>query len=60
MNDLLEIKDIKCNTCKHLDVNFSSDEAYCLAADGYEIILKKGQKCPKWCPLKKNIEKEET
>ena len=46
--------DIKCNACKNLDVNYASDEAYCSAAEGEEIILKSGQKRPKWCPLKKN------
>lgn len=44
---------INCRNCTHLDVNWTTDEMYCLVYEDREIILKKGQKCPKWCPLKK-------
>lgn len=41
---------IKCNTCEYCDVNTHSDEAYCEANDGEQIILHRGQCRPKWCP----------
>ena len=44
---------INCRNCTNLDVNWTTDEMYCLVYEDREIILKKGQKCPKWCPLKK-------
>ena len=43
---------INCINCTNLDVNWATDEMYCLVYEDREIILKKGQKCPKWCPLK--------
>ena len=43
---------IKCNACEYRDVNFNSDEAYCEAADGEQIILLRGQCRPRWCPRK--------
>ena len=44
---------IKCNTCKACDVNTNSDEAYCEANDGEQIILSRGQCRPSWCPKHK-------
>lgn len=41
---------IKCNTCEFCDVNTNSDEAYCEANDGEQIILYRGQCRPRWCP----------
>ena len=41
---------IKCNTCEYYDVNTNSDEAYCEANDGEQIILYRGQCRPRWCP----------
>ena len=41
---------IKCNTCEYCDVNTNSDEAYCEANDGEQIILYRGQRRPRWCP----------
>ena len=43
---------IKCNTCECCDVNTSSNEAYCEANDGEQIILLRGQCRPRWCPRK--------
>lgn len=40
----------KCNTCKDCWINTNSDEAYCEAADGEQIILRRGQSRPSWCP----------
>ena len=40
----------KCNTCKDCWVNTNSDEAYCEAADGEQIVLRRGQSRPSWCP----------
>ena len=41
---------IKCNDCEDCYVNTNSDEAYCEANDGEQIILHKGQCRPRWCP----------
>lgn len=43
---------IKCNTCEFCDVNTNSNETYCEANDGEQIILYRGQCRPKWCPLR--------
>lgn len=47
---------ISCKKCAHLDVNWETEETYCLVYEEREIFLKKSQKCPKWCPLKKKEE----
>lgn len=44
---------IKCRNCTNLDVNWATDEMYCLVYEDREIILKKGQRCPNWCPARK-------
>ena len=44
---------INCRKCTNLDVNWATDEMYCLVYEDREIILKKGQRHPNWCPLKK-------
>lgn len=44
---------ISCEKCADLDINLATDEAYCEAADGKEIFLRRGQRCPKWCPKMK-------
>ena len=43
---------IKCNICEYCNVNTNSDEAYCVANDGEQIILLRGQCRPRWCPRK--------
>lgn len=45
----------KCNSCKDCSVNTNSDEAYCEAADGEQIILRRGQKRPSWCPKHREV-----
>ena len=42
-----------CKNCPELDVNYNSDEAYCNLEDDRQIVLKKGQHRPKWCPKNK-------
>lgn len=44
---------ISCEKCADLDINWATDEAYCAAADEKEIFLRRGQRCPKWCPKMK-------
>lgn len=39
-----------CKNCPELDVNYNSDESYCKLADGEEVLLKRGQHRPEWCP----------
>lgn len=46
-------KKCSCGKCADLDINYATDEAYCAAADGMEIFLRRGQRCPKWCPKMK-------
>ena len=46
----------KCNTCEYCDVNTHSDEAYCEANDGEQIILYRGQCRPRWCPKRKGAD----
>lgn len=48
----------KCNTCEYCDVNTHSDEAYCEANDGEQIILYRGQCRPRWCPKRKGADDE--
>ena len=48
----------KCNSCKDCWVNTNSDEAYCEAADGEQIILRRGQSRPSWCPKRKGGDNE--
>lgn len=40
-----------CSACPHMEVNYNSDETYCMRNDGREISLGQGQRKPKWCPL---------
>lgn len=47
---------IKRNSCEYCDVNSNSDEAYCEANDGEQIILYRGQSRPKWCPKQKGAD----
>lgn len=51
---------IKCNSCEYCDVNTNSDEAYCEANDGEQIILRRGQCRPRWCPRMKGADDETT
>lgn len=44
---------VSCSKCASLSINLGTDEAYCALEEEREIFLRKGQKCPKWCPLKK-------
>lgn len=41
-----------CSACPHLEVNPHSDEAYCMREDGRPIHLRRGQRRPKWCPMR--------
>lgn len=43
-------REYTCSKCPELDINFHSDEAYCMLKDGKEIRLKRGQHRPEWCP----------
>ena len=47
---------VSCSKCASLSINLGTDEAYCALEEEREIFLRKGQKCPRWCPLKKKEE----
>ena len=40
-----------CKDCYFLYVNDMTDEKFCDASYGNEIVLKRGQGKPSWCPL---------
>lgn len=44
--------DISCEKCESLSADLVIGEMYCALEEEREIFLRKGQKCPKWCPLR--------